>query len=197
MILTIDFETYYSKDFGFSKLTTEEYIRDPRFEVIGVAVQVDDGTPTWFSGTHSEIRNFLKKYDWKHSMLVAHNTMFDGAILHWIFNITPMIYADTLCMARALHGVEAGGSLAKLAERYHIGVKGTEVEEAKGKTRADFAPEDLAQYGEYCKNDVVLTYKLFNIMGTGFPYEEICLIDITLRMFTHPMLYLDQGVLRE
>ena len=197
MILTIDFETYYSKDFGFSKLTTEEYIRDPRFEVIGVAVQVDDGTPTWFSGTHAEIRNFLKKYDWKHSMLVAHNTMFDGAILHWIFNITPMIYADTLCMARALHGVEAGGSLAKLSERYQIGVKGTEVEEAKGKTRADFTPEDLAQYGEYCKNDVVLTYKLFNIMGKGFPYEEIRLIDITLRMFTHPMLYLDQGVLRE
>jgi DNA polymerase len=197
MILTIDFETYYSKDFGFSKLTTEEYIRDPRFEVIGVAVQVDDGTPTWFSGTHSEIRNFLKKYDWKHSMLVAHNTMFDGAILHWIFNITPMIYADTLCMARALHGVDAGGSLAKLAERYQIGVKGTEVEEAKGKTRVDFAPEDLAQYGEYCKNDVALTYKLFNIMGRDFPYEEIRLIDITLRMFTHPMLYLDQGVLRD
>ena len=197
MILTIDFETYYSKDFGFSKLTTEEYIRDPRFEVIGVAVQVDDGTPTWFSGTHSEIRNFLKKYDWKHSMLVAHNTMFDGAILHWIFNITPMIYADTLCMARALHGVDAGGSLAKLAERYQIGVKGTEVEEAKGKTRGDFTPEDLAQYGEYCKNDVALTYKLFNIMGRDFPYEEIRLIDITLRMFTHPMLYLDQGVLRD
>jgi len=196
MILTIDFETYYSKDFGFSKLTTEEYIRDSRFEVIGVAVQVDDGTPTWFSGTHSEIRNFLKKYDWKHSMLVAHNTMFDGAILHWIFNITPMIYADTLCMARALHGVDAGGSLAKLAERYQIGIKGTEVEEAKGKTRGDFTPEDLAQYGEYCKNDVALTYKLFNIMGRDFPYEEIRLIDITLRMFTHPMLYLDQGVLR-
>jgi len=197
MILTIDFETYYSKDFGFSKLTTEEYIRDSRFEVIGVAVQVDDGTPTWFSGTHSEIRNFLKKYDWKHSMLVAHNTMFDGAILHWIFNITPMIYADTLCMARALHGVDAGGSLAKLAERYQIGIKGTEVEEAKGKTRGDFTPEDLAQYGEYCKNDVALTYKLFNIMGRDFPYEEIRLIDITLRMFTHPMLYLDQRVLRD
>jgi DNA polymerase len=196
-LITIDFESYYSKDFGFSKLTTEEYIRDPRFEVIGVAVQVDDGTPTWFSGTHAEIRNFLMKYDWKHSMLVAHNTMFDGAILHWIFNITPMIYGDTLCMARALHGVDAGGSLAKLADKYQIGVKGTEVEDAKGKTRSDFTPEDLAQYGEYCKNDVALTYKLFNIMAKDFPYEELRLIDITLRMFTHPMLYLDQKVLKD
>jgi len=38
-ILVIDFETYYAKDFGFNKLTTEEYVRDPRFEVIGVAVK--------------------------------------------------------------------------------------------------------------------------------------------------------------
>jgi len=147
MLITIDFETYYSKDFGFNKLTTEEYVRDPRFEVIGVGVQVDDGEPIWFSGTHDEIRKFLLKYDWKHSMMLAHNTLFDGAVLHWIFNITPMIYGDTLCMARALHGVEVGGSLAKLSERYQIGVKGTEVEDAKGKTRLDFTPEDLARYG--------------------------------------------------
>ncbi len=38
-ILTIDFETYYAKDYGLRKLTTEEYIRDPRFEVIGVAIK--------------------------------------------------------------------------------------------------------------------------------------------------------------
>jgi len=196
-LITIDFETYYSKDFGFNKLTTEEYVRNPRFEVIGVAVQVDDGEPVWFSGTHDEIRKFLRKYDWKNSMLIAHNTMFDGAVLHWIFNITPMIYGDTLCMARALHGVEVGGSLAKLSEKYQIGVKGTEVNDAIGKTRLDFLPEDLAQYGAYCKNDVALTYKLFNIMSQGFPVEELHLIDITLRMFTHPMLYLDQSVLRE
>ena len=45
-LITIDFETYYTKDgLGFAKQTTEEYIRDPRFEVIGVAVQVDAGDP--------------------------------------------------------------------------------------------------------------------------------------------------------
>ena len=45
-LITIDFETYYTDtDLGFKKQTTEEYVRDPRFEVIGVAVQVDDGDP--------------------------------------------------------------------------------------------------------------------------------------------------------
>ena len=42
-LITLDFETYYTDDgLGFKKQTTEEYIRDPKFEVIGVAVQVDD-----------------------------------------------------------------------------------------------------------------------------------------------------------
>ena len=36
MLITIDFETYYDKEYSLSKLTTEEYIRDKKFEVIGV-----------------------------------------------------------------------------------------------------------------------------------------------------------------
>ena len=196
-LITLDFETYYTKEFGFSRLTTEEYIRDPRFEVIGVAVQVEDGEPEWFSGDRESLRKWLWKFDWKNSMVLAHNTLFDGAILHWHFGITPAVFLDTLCMARAIHGVDAGGSLAKLAIRYQVGEKGTEVNDAIGKARLDFAPEDLAQYGEYCKNDVRLTYDLFNIMSKGFPMEELKLIDMTLRMFTHPLLYVDQETLTE
>ena len=197
-LITIDFETYYtSKDLGFRTQTTEEYIRDSRFEVIGVAVQVDAGEPVWFSGDREATRKWLKQFDWKNSMMLAHNTLFDGAILKWHFGITPMVYLDTLCMARAIHGVEVGGSLAKLALRYEIGEKGTEVTAAIDKTRSDFTPEDLAQYGEYCRNDVALTYQLFNNMSKGFPMEELKLIDMTLRMFTHPMLYVDEETLQQ
>jgi ElaB/YqjD/DUF883 family membrane-anchored ribosome-binding protein len=40
-IITIDFETYYTdKDLGFKTQTTGEYLRDSRFEVIGVGVCV-------------------------------------------------------------------------------------------------------------------------------------------------------------
>lgn len=197
MLITFDFETFYSDAFSLSRITTEEYIRDVQFEVIGVGVQVDGGQPQWFSGTREETRKWLRQFDWKNSMALAHNTMFDGAILHWVFGITPMIFLDTLSMARALHGMEAGGSLKALAERYQIGVKGTEVIAAKGKTRMDFAPDDLARYGEYCKNDVRLTYDLFHIMSKNFPIEELRLIDITLRMFTHPQLYADEPALQD
>jgi DNA polymerase len=197
-LITLDFETYYTDtNLGFKKQTTEEYVRDPRFEVIGVSVQVDAGEPVWFSGTHEQTRKFLKQFNWKDSAVLAHNTLFDGAILSWIFNIKPMALLDTLSMARAIHGVEAGGSLAALAKRYEVGEKGDEVVKAINKTRLDFTEEELALYGEYCRNDVRLTYKIFLLMMPSFDTDELKLIDMTLRMFTDPMLYVNQDTLKE
>lgn len=196
-VLTIDFETYYSTEFSLTKLTTEEYIRSPEFEVIGVSVQVDDGKPVWFSGSMRDTEAFLKRFDWSESFALAHNAMFDGAILSWLFDIRPKAWLDTLSMARALHGTEVGGSLAAMAEHYEIGVKGEEVLNAKGLRRADFPADQLARYGEYCCNDVALTYKLFNCMAEQFPTAELRLIDLTLRMFTEPVLSLDSTTLQQ
>ena len=195
MIITIDFETYYSKEFSLTRLSTEEYIRDPQFEVIGVAVKVDDGETEWFSGTKDELGKFLRKFKWNDALLLAHNTMFDGAILNWFFKISPKKYLDTLCIARAVHGVDAGGSLKALAERYNIGQKGEEVVNALGKKRGDFSPEELERYASYCRNDVELTYKLFNKMIKSFSVSELDLIDMTLRMFTHPILTVNEDML--
>ena len=196
-ILTVDFETYYSRDLGFAKQTTEEYIRDPRFEIIGVAVQVDDGEPEWFSGTKIDIAEFLSRYNWADCYALAHNAIFDGAILNWHFNIRPKAWLDTLSMARPVHGVDAGGSLKVLAERYGLGEKGTEVVAAMGKIRALFTKDELAAYGEYCKNDVRLTYKLFEILRQGVPVKELKVIDLTIKMFTEPALLLDVPLLEQ
>ena len=194
--VTLDFETYYSKEFSLSKMTTEEYVNNPLFEVIGVAMKIDDDEPVWFSGTHAEIKAWLSQVDWANSAVLCHNTQFDGAILAFTFGIIPAKYFDTLCMARAIHGVDAGGSLAALAERYMLGKKGTEVVEALGKRRSEFAKEDLARYGGYCINDVNLTYKLFiRLLEEGFPSNELDLIDMTLRMYTQPVLQVDDALL--
>ena len=190
-LITLDFETYYDQQYSLSKLTTEQYVRDDKFEVIGVGVKVNDGETEWASGTDEQIKSYLGTFNWGKAMLLCHNTMFDGAILSWCFDIRPRMYADTLCIARALHGTEAGGSLRALSERYGIGVKGTEVLDAKGKRSEDFLPEELEKYGAYCINDVELTYKLFKLMGKGFPKDEMRLIDLSLRMFTEPMLDID------
>jgi hypothetical protein len=197
-LITLDFETYYDRDYSLSKLTTEEYVRDPRFEVIGVGVKVNNEGTEWASGTHDELKRYLHSFAWEKSMVLAHNTMFYGAILSWVFDVHPRIYTDTLCIARALHGVEVGGSLRALSERYGIGAKGTEVLNALGKRRADFTDDQLALYGDYCINDVELTHKLFNIfLRKGFPKQELRMVDLTLRMFTEPCLELDIGLLEQ
>jgi DNA polymerase len=197
VIITVDFETYYSREYSLSKMTTEEYIRGDEFEVIGVGVKVDEDETTWFSGTKGETQEFLNQYDWANALVLAHNTAFDGAILSWYFGIKPKGWLDTLCMARAVNGVDTSAALANLAKYYKLGEKGTEVINALGKRRSDFNREEMDSYGAYCRNDVDLTYSLFQILSNGFPARELKVIDCTLRMFTHPALTLDLPLLEQ
>ena len=194
-LVTLDFETYYDVGFSLSGLTTEEYIKDERFQVIGVSIKIDQSEAKWYTG--DQVKEALDNIDWKNSALLCHNTQFDGAILSFRYNIIPGLYLDTLCMARAIHGVDVGGSLAFLVEKYNLGRKGTEVVDAKGKRLEDFTSQDLAQYGEYCKNDTELTHKLFQILTPDFPENEVKLIDLTLRMYTEPVLEVDDALLQD
>jgi len=207
-LITIDFETYYSKAYSLSKLTTEEYVRDKRFEVIGVAVKATEDdyyhkataldkpiSSLWFSGSKKQTAEFLAQFDWANCTAIAHNAMFDMAILNWHFGIKPKKIIDTLAMSRAIHSIEVGGSLAALSEYYKLGVKGTEVQDAIGKRRIDFGPDELEAYAGYCVQDVELTYKLFQVLNKGFPKLDLALIDLTTRMFTEPVLELDTHIL--
>ena len=194
-IVTIDFETYYDREFSLSKMTTEKYIRDPRFEVIGVAVKVNDYPTDWYSG--SDPGKFLRSMDYSNKAILCHNTMFDGAILSWKFGINPKLWLDTLSMAKPSHSVTVGGSLAALAAFYNLGAKGTELVNALEKRRHDFTREELARYAEYCINDVELTYQLYKKLRRGFPATELLVIDQTIRMFTKPTIELDVRLLLE
>jgi len=196
-IITLDFETYYSREFSLTKVTTEEYVRSDMFEVIGVAIKENDNDAVWFSGSYEQILEFLNRYDWANSFALAHNAMFDSAILTWGFNIKPMAWLDTLSMARSTDGLEAGNSLAKLVERYNLGAKGAEVLDALGKRRADFSPVELNAYGKYCINDVELTYKLFFILADRFSKSELQLISLTIKMFSEPVLQLNTPLLEQ
>lgn len=194
-IVTIDFETYYDKEYSLSKLTTEQYIRDPRFEIIGVGVKVDNWPTDWYSGDNPG--KFLKALDYSKWAILCHNTAFDGAILSWHFGIKPRLWLDTLSMARPLHNITVGGSLAKLVTYYGLGKKGDEVVAALGKRKADFIEAELAQYGQYCINDVDLTKALWDKMKVGFPAKELLIIDQTLRMYTEPVIELDVPLLQQ
>ena len=198
-IITIDYETFYSKDFSLTKMSTEEYVRHPDFEVIGVAVKVNEETTQWFSGTLHEIIKWLRQFDWRNSLVLAQNTIFDAAIHQWVcVQERPKGWLDTMGMARAMDGVHLSASLKAIAKRWTSGQKGDEVVHAMGKRRADFTPEDLRTYGRYCINEVELTYEIFNkFIDAGFPKRELKVIDKTIRMFVYPTLVMDTEVLTE
>jgi DNA polymerase len=193
-IITLDVESYYSQDFGFSKLTTEEYVRGPQWETIGFAYKIDAGPTVWVP--KPDVKQVLASIDWSDAMVVCQNTAFDGAVLKWLYGVDPMLWVDIMGMSRALFPHEKSHSLKAQAERMGAGVKGNEVDNAKGKHYADFTWHELERYGEYCCNDVDLTYDLFmQYMNLGFPKAEIKLIDLTLRMFIDAVLILDKPML--
>lgn len=195
-LLTLDFETYYAKDFTLKKLTSEEYIRDERFEVIGVGLKFNDTPAQWYDARAHDLHRVLRSIDWRHTVVLGHNMSgFDSFILTERFRVRPRGYLCTVAMARALRGGRVANSLARLAEEYGLPAKGTEVEDALGKHLLDFTDEELAAYGEYCKNDCEITYQLYQILKGKLPAKEQQLVHLFTKMFAEPRLHLDREML--
>lgn len=195
-ILIADFETYYADDYTLSKINPFMYVHDPRFEVIGFSMKwYGEDKAKWYTGDKDYLQCVLNRVDWENTILCAHNTNFDGLILTQHFGIYPAGWIDTLSMARPQFGVEVGGSLAKLASHFGIGVKGEEVIHAKGLRRLDFPKNQLEKYGEYCCNDVELTEKILDKLSQVVTPLEMRVIDYTIRMTVEPRLILDLPML--
>lgn len=193
-IVTIDFETRWdSKEYTLSKLTTEEYIRDPRFKAFGACLHEygSEEDIKWYNG--DDLREALAQYDWTKTAILAHNAQFDVAILEWKYDCHPAFILDTLSMARALRGVESGNSLAKLAADFRLPPKGRAVHDTNG--LQEITPEIEAELAAYCAHDVELCEAIFERLSVNYPAKELRLIDMTLRMYTRPMLLLDGGML--
>jgi len=194
-ILVIDFETRWDrKEYTLSKMTTEQYVRDPRFKAFGCCVKTFDVPGTvWV--THEDLQDFFNTVDWSTTAVLAHNAQFDIAILSWVYGCKPAFIFDSLSMARALRGVEAGNSLARLADEFGLPPKGQAVHSTDG--LSELTEEIEAELAEYCKHDTFLCEEVFKRLITGYPTKELRLIDLTLRMFTNPVLKLDKEMLNE
>jgi len=196
-IVTVDFETRWdSKEYTLSKMTTEEYIRDKRFKAFGACLHDygSDKTIQWYRG--DELPRILSTYNWKETALLAHNAQFDVSILSWKYGIKPAFIFDTLSMARALRGVEVGNSLARLAEDFGLPPKGKAVYSTDGLDEIHDRNIER-ELEEYCKHDVYLCEQIYERLAHGYPIKELRLIDMTLRMYTEPLLELDQRMLIE
>jgi DNA polymerase len=188
----MDFETFYGTGYTLSSMTNEEYIRDPRFEIIMCSFKMDENPCFWVPGP--QVWSVLAKIPWHETAVISHHSHFDMAILNWIYGYRPAFILDTLPMFRALFPAERA-SLKNMCEVLGIGAKGTEVENARGKHYRDFSPQELARYGSYCVNDTERTREAFDIMKVGYPLSELQLNDMITRLFTEPMVELDRDLL--
>lgn len=186
--VVIDFETYYSQEYSLSKMTTEEYVRDPRFETILCSFKVNDEKAYWVP--RDAVVAELDKYRKRQIIAIAHHAHFDGLILSHHYDFRPWFWLDTLSMARAVHGTKAGLSLAELCRKHELPAKGDEVVHAMGKRFSDFDAYSLRKYGEYSCGDSTREYELKNIFLPWFDRTELRLMDATIRMFTEPVLWL-------
>lgn len=230
--ITLDFETYYDKKSKYflknknSGLTIEQYIRNPKFEVIGVSVKVGNRPTEWLCP--HEIEDWLKHvevaYGWDNVRLIAHNGRFDCAILGWIYNIYPGQIADTMLMSRACQ-LWDGNSLdvvtRQLRDTFGWGIvrndagettwghlsaeemlcsldKGDEVINADGKHLMDFTDDEYDAYAEYGRTDVDLTWSAYNwfMREAKFPELEIDVMTATIETFTYPVVELHEPVLK-
>jgi hypothetical protein len=201
-IITLDFETYFDDEYTLSKMTTEAYVRDPRFEAHGCAIWDHSlgGSPAWFDeytdrDIGASLSYQLRAIDWANTAVLCHHTHFDGLILSHHYGIKPAMYLDTLSMARALLGTHISKSLESLAKEFGLGAKTVPYNLFKGKHWHEIAPDVQRQVAQGACDDVELTWNLFRKLAAGFSEEEYALVDATVRMFTAPVLVGDTELL--
>jgi hypothetical protein len=190
-ILTLDFETYYDKDYTLKKLSTSEYVRDPRFETLSCSFKFGDEPAVCYFG-HDEVKELVRAVDWDDTELLCHHTQFDGLILEHHFGAVPKVYRDTLSMARALYAKSLRNDLGSVGARLGVAVTKAEMPDFAGRHLADLSPEERQAVGRYNNTDVESTYLIYQAMLRRFPPDELALIDVTVRMFADPVLRVDR-----
>src|SRR4030095_1539830 len=194
-LLVLDFETYYSNDYTLKKMTTEEYIRDQRFEALMLGVyDPEDDVGGWIP--RELIQEWCDNGDWENTAIICHHAHFDGAIFSWHYNVKPKLWIDTLSMANIVHGASQRVSLAALAEKYNLEAKSVPYDLFIGKRWHQLDDYIRNKLGAGTVHDCKLTYQIFMEMAPLVPEVEMQLIDTTIRMFTEPVLEGDLSMLR-
>lgn len=185
-IITLNVETYFADDYTLSSMTTEEFVRDTRYEthVVGLS---ENGGPAWWLDD-GQFFEWAQHVDWSTTAILCHHTQFDGLILSHVYGIKPAYYLDTMSMARLLHGTHESASLEALSEKYNLGAKRAHDNNFKNKHWADLGQAEKQLRGDACCDNVTRTWALFQRLAQTFPPSEYAFIDATVRMFTCPVL---------
>lgn len=194
-----DLETRWSRKeaHSVSKQHPLEYFTDPRTEIQTLAGAFNKGEPLFIVGENN-IRDFYESNDWSNTMMVAHNgNGFDHPLIARRFGVKPLMWADTLCMARPIYGKSAGGSLNALAIELKLGKKGSlEATGTEGLYVKEWTEDQIELVKRYNLIDLDLLRKLFLYLLPLTPVAEMRLIDLTCRMLAEPRFECDVPMLQ-
>lgn len=203
-IWTLDFESYWDRQYSLSKMSPLEYVMGDKFQLISCSVKLND-YPTDVLFGEKEIRRAFAKIDWSKAGMCAHNMSgFDAYIVAYYLGIRPRMWFCTAAMARPIHGKTTGVSLAKLVEFYAdelvaMGIKPRKnnaiLLSTQGKRLEDFTPAELKDMGVYNKDDTDQCRGLFKILLRHHSPAELWQIDAITRMRTEPQFELDTPML--
>jgi hypothetical protein len=192
--LCLTFESYYDDSFTLSKMTTESYIRDSRFEAHGAAVKWSPNhNAKWYD--EKELRYVLREHDWRDSFLVSHHAQFDHLILSHHYSVYPAKHGCTLSMARLMLGNHIGVSLDSVRAHFNIPLKKTPYNLFRGKHWHELTASEQELVADGCCDEVESIWKIFCILAKDFPPEEYEVIDTLIRMFCKPVLRADIDLL--
>lgn len=196
----IDFETYYDREYSLSKMSTEEYVNDPRFEIIMVGVKFGDQPTKVYTGSLKKLKatfDHIKLWD---QFLIAHNMHFDGLILAVHFGKLPKFLGCTRAMAQAaLSPTQRSISLAKCMASYPDAPQKLDtVHNMMGRSKGSLNRTEMKAYAEYCGRDCDAEWFLFKKLLPEFPKHELRIIDRTLRMYLEPpKIKVDPNIMAE
>ena len=194
-IVTLDFETVFDSDYSLKTMTTESYVRDPRFQAHGVAIRWNDGVTRWVP--QEQIARTFDQIRWDESAVLCHHSQFDGLILSHHYNIRPKAWLDTLSMARLMLGNHVSVALGSLAQHFGLAAKNVPYDIFKGKHWPELTQAEQKLVADGACHDVELTFDIFSRLMKDFPLEELNVIDTCVRFFTEPCLRADVPALKQ
>jgi hypothetical protein len=195
-LIALDLETEFSDTYTLSNMSTESYIRDPRFRAHGGAIKWSkDHAARWYN--EPELRYVLGQEDWSDVFLICHHAAFDGLILSHHYGVRPKMWGCTMSMARLLDPIHLSVSLDAVRQRLGFAPKITPYNLFRGKRWEELDQTTRQTLAEGCEDEVESIFKIFGILSKTFPSEEYEVVDSIIRMFVDPGLRADTNMLAD
>jgi hypothetical protein len=199
-LVFFDCECFYDRKSGYSlsSMSTESFIRDPRFSLHGAAIKWDRKTSTqWYDDR--ELRYIVKNEDWADIFLVSHHAQWDHGVLSMLYDVHPKMSGCTLAMSRLVFGNHLSVSLDSVRKYFNLPPKTTPYGQFEGKHWHEMSPQVQQALVDGCKDEVESKVVIFErlLREHKFPVAELEVIDSVVKMFTEPVLDLDTAMLAQ